>query len=280
MARPYQHPKTGTYWLRKVVPENLRAAVGQRELKQTLGTKDPSEARVRTPAVLARFDAIIAAARADAPPQPSLRQIDTIVGKWYKAESARREDNPGSSVEWDDALSYYADMFSHEAGRPAEFIPEATFRKAAQSLLHHHGYAVDQETARLTARRWAEAQIELARVMLGRLEGIWTPDPNLGRFPLPRSTPSTPAPAALVLSLRDMFTGWEAATPSKPRTIREAHYAIEALIAFLGHDDAARVDPADLIRYRNTQRDAGLVANTWNNRLSMISQVFAHSRTL
>ncbi len=30
MSRPYKHPKTGIYWLRKVVPEPLRAIVGKR----------------------------------------------------------------------------------------------------------------------------------------------------------------------------------------------------------------------------------------------------------
>jgi hypothetical protein len=58
MTRPYPHPRTGVYWLRKVVPTNLRAAVGKRELVQSLGTKSPREAREKAPQVLTRFDAI------------------------------------------------------------------------------------------------------------------------------------------------------------------------------------------------------------------------------
>jgi hypothetical protein len=49
MTRPYPHPRTGVYWLRKVVPTNLRAAVGKRELVQSLGTKSPREAREKAP---------------------------------------------------------------------------------------------------------------------------------------------------------------------------------------------------------------------------------------
>ncbi len=56
MTRPYAHPKTGTYWVRKVVPEALRARVGKRELVRSLGTKDPREARRKAPTVLAEFD--------------------------------------------------------------------------------------------------------------------------------------------------------------------------------------------------------------------------------
>ena len=46
MARPFKHPKTGVYWLRKVVPAPRRATVGQCELKGSLRTKDPEAAKV------------------------------------------------------------------------------------------------------------------------------------------------------------------------------------------------------------------------------------------
>ena len=62
MSRPYQHPKTKVYWLRKVVPVPLREAVGQRELKVSLRTKDAEAARVAARPALERFDAILATA--------------------------------------------------------------------------------------------------------------------------------------------------------------------------------------------------------------------------
>ena len=45
MSRPWRHPKTGIYWLRKGVPDDLRAAVGKREEKFSLKTRDPVEAK-------------------------------------------------------------------------------------------------------------------------------------------------------------------------------------------------------------------------------------------
>ncbi len=47
MARPGKHPKTGVYWLRKRVPDELRALVGKQEEKRSLGTKDPAEAKLQ-----------------------------------------------------------------------------------------------------------------------------------------------------------------------------------------------------------------------------------------
>jgi hypothetical protein len=48
MARPWKHPKTGLYWLRKRVPDALRAKVGRREVRRSLGTRDPAEANFVT----------------------------------------------------------------------------------------------------------------------------------------------------------------------------------------------------------------------------------------
>ena len=45
MSRPWKHPNSGFYWLRKGVPEDLRALVGKREEKRSLLTRDPVEAK-------------------------------------------------------------------------------------------------------------------------------------------------------------------------------------------------------------------------------------------
>ena len=62
MAKPYKD-KNGTYKIRKVVPINLRDLVGKSELKRSLLTKFPSEAKLKAPAILAELDSIIEKAR-------------------------------------------------------------------------------------------------------------------------------------------------------------------------------------------------------------------------
>jgi hypothetical protein len=47
MSRPWKHPKTGVYWLRKRVPGDLHLRVGKREEKRSLKTRDPIEAKRR-----------------------------------------------------------------------------------------------------------------------------------------------------------------------------------------------------------------------------------------
>jgi hypothetical protein len=57
MSRPWKHPKSGVYWLRRAVPADLRRLVGKREEKQTLGTKDPAEAKWLHAKALAELEA-------------------------------------------------------------------------------------------------------------------------------------------------------------------------------------------------------------------------------
>ncbi|HEV7323903.1 MAG TPA: DUF6538 domain-containing protein [Bosea sp. (in: a-proteobacteria)] len=56
MSRPWKHPKTGIYWLRKRVPDDLQKLVGKREEKLSLGTRDPSEAKSKQLEALAAVE--------------------------------------------------------------------------------------------------------------------------------------------------------------------------------------------------------------------------------
>jgi hypothetical protein len=43
MSRPIKHPKTGVYYYRRLVPEDLRGPVGKREVRVSLKTKTPAK---------------------------------------------------------------------------------------------------------------------------------------------------------------------------------------------------------------------------------------------
>ncbi len=47
VAGPYKPKRSSFWWFRMAVPDRLRAAIGQREIKETLGTTDLAEALVR-----------------------------------------------------------------------------------------------------------------------------------------------------------------------------------------------------------------------------------------
>ena len=43
MSRPFKHPKTGIFWLRKRVPKDLVSIVGKAEVSRSLETRDPAD---------------------------------------------------------------------------------------------------------------------------------------------------------------------------------------------------------------------------------------------
>ncbi|WP_213740214.1 DUF6538 domain-containing protein [Bradyrhizobium sp. dw_411] len=49
MSRPWKHPRTGVYYLRKVVPDDLRQLVGKREEKRSLETATPQKPNIDMP---------------------------------------------------------------------------------------------------------------------------------------------------------------------------------------------------------------------------------------
>lgn len=56
MSRPFKHPKTGVYWLRKRLPADIAESTGRSIITKTLGTKDAEEAKRKHAAVLAELE--------------------------------------------------------------------------------------------------------------------------------------------------------------------------------------------------------------------------------
>src|SRR3954471_23913552 len=99
MSRPWKHPKTGIYWLRKRVPDELVKLIGKREELKTLGTRDPSVAKVKHAAALADVEARWANLRAG-PKVLSEREaleLAAPLGDWWISQY---QDNPSSQTAW------------------------------------------------------------------------------------------------------------------------------------------------------------------------------------
>src|SRR5688572_24979829 len=73
MSRPFQHPKTGVFWLRKRVPTDLVSVLGKVEERYSLRTRDPSEAKRFHAEELAKLEKRWAELRHPAPERPRFR---------------------------------------------------------------------------------------------------------------------------------------------------------------------------------------------------------------
>jgi hypothetical protein len=63
MTSPQKHPKSGIYYFRQSVPKECRSAIGKTEFKNSLGTKNLSEAKMRSVQFMQKADQLVSLAR-------------------------------------------------------------------------------------------------------------------------------------------------------------------------------------------------------------------------
>jgi hypothetical protein len=99
MSRPWKHPSSGVYWVRKGVPEDLRALVGKREEKRSLGTRDPAEAKRRHAEALAEIELRWANLRSG-PKTLSEREAHQIAMVVHDRWLQQHMENPSQQTVW------------------------------------------------------------------------------------------------------------------------------------------------------------------------------------
>jgi hypothetical protein len=104
MSRPWKHPKTGVYWLRKRVPDALQPLVGKQEVKRSLKTQDPTEAKQRHLQALAELEAQWANLRAG-PRKLTEREAHDLAAVAHDRWLEIHRDNPSDQTLWPTKIS-------------------------------------------------------------------------------------------------------------------------------------------------------------------------------
>lgn len=129
MAQPFKHRVSGIYYLRRKVPDELRAALG-REFKRSLKTTDAAEAKARFAAAWSESEQAFAAARTGATAAQELTQEDAqqVAARWFRDAQARAE-RTGQFAE-------FLDTYTERGLDPEQEGCAAirTFSEAAQTL--------------------------------------------------------------------------------------------------------------------------------------------------
>lgn len=272
MARPWKHPKTGIYWLRKGVPEDLRALVSKREEKRSLGTKDPVEARRLHATALAEVEAKWAALRAG-PRSLTNQEAHRLAAPAYDRWLEAYRDDPDSQRAWrtdlfdlmwsgrsppDVVLSptFLTTFNPDEAGLREQ---EAWCEQGAKDVLTAHGLIVDEASQLKLARALAaavhRASLKLAQYGKGEFDDQ-PHQPTAGVVRAKQKTTSTP------VSFETLVAGWAAETKPTPKTLYEWRRVLGHLATFVGHSDASRLTADDLVAWKAQMIEAGLNGKT------------------
>jgi integrase len=236
MSRPWKHPKTGVYYYRKVVPEAMRQLVGKVEVRQTLGTKDPRAAALRFTEVAAKVAAEWEALRRGPVMADLAKNFVQHLGPDGRAALA------DDLIEVDLKSAGVLD----ERELPDEWEPVRTpgRQKAISRVVERRGLAswIERAVPHQLSRGQMAALLEsLESLLLSADQSVLSS--------------ATRAPSlAPSVTLTGILDGWwtEAkATGRKPSTHESYRNTVAGLVAFLGHDDAKRVPPEDVVRFKD-----------------------------
>lgn len=278
MSRPWKHPKTGIYQLRKAVPEDLRKLVGKREEKQSLDTRDPVVAKQRFAKALAELEARWANLRAG-PKLLTEREAHQLAIVSYDRWLEQYRDSPSQQTSWDigvgDRLfgppptreekdAARAQSFDFSSPEPELYKiarMEQACLEAAGGYLTAHGLSEDWQNRRTMARAIAAAIQRASRVLAKLARGEAVPE-----FPFPNlSVSSGPAiirPPQRAVSFQNLLDGWKAERRPVTKTVYEWSRVIRELEKYLGHTEAHRLTAENLVDWKRTMVAAGLRAKT------------------
>lgn len=311
MARPHLHSRTKTYWLRKRVPADLVAIAGKKEEFFSLHTRDPIEAKRRYAEELVKLEQRWASLRAG-PRSLTEEEAHTLARDVHDGWLAKHRAEPSQQDHWPVAIGpkVFAppppiDMAKY--GTPefwsldpdlAKVIElEAWCRGFADHVLKERGLTVDdggrQKLARAIAADVQRASETLVRIAKGELapDGMPVVMPST-----PQSAPisSTTKPIAAAskpgtsgkakITLTGLVDAWwaEAEKANRTSSTRESYTnTVRTFVAFLKHDDAARVTPEDVIAFKDhrlssRKRDGTLISarTVKNSDLAGLKTVF------
>ncbi len=266
MTRPQKHPDSGYYWFRKRVPDDLREAIGKREERFSLGTRDPNEAKRLHALKLAEVEERWANLRRG---QRSLSLDDIAREAALIGDHVRRQldADPYQLLAWD--VEVGASLWKPIGGvytditqpLPAQDRKRLDQQSACYALVDEHlaarGLAAEADDRQRLARA---ASIEMQRVVQDHqayLHGK-TEARSIGSNSLTagRRAPSAP------ITFQAVIEGW--LIEKKP--IKKTEYVwrrtMKQLSEFLGHDDVRRIRAEDLVAWKADLLAKGLKAKT------------------
>lgn len=249
----------------------------------SLRSSDPSEVKARQANAAAYLEGVWAALRNDRPIKLSHKQATALAGELYRilaegdvrTRSIAIERLPGGG--WQRVIETQSEQEVYWAaitamwekvgasGDPANL--EKPLGPLVDRLLLSKGIRrVDDETRSIVLSAFWMALRDAFASRKRNIAGDYSEDPKAKRFPVwDASSRNMPAPIAAGSSLIELVEDWwkEAkAAGRKPSTYESYRNTMAKLVATLEHDDASRVTPEDIVRFKDVRIESGVSPKT------------------
>lgn len=312
MASPVRRDDSAFLQLRKRIPADVLAgakgrafvielpAVGSKpavtvsaklaaEVKLSLRTADPAEAKVRMASVTAALGAVVDGIR-KGPVALTHMQIVALSGDVYQAFVAQWEAEPDSPDRWaafkafsrairegrlgaaptvtlDDAKAIEAAVtaFGHDLTAGVDALPREASSAAVDAAMEfrfgwltdwtliRRGLVVDRETRAKLIREVDKASNDAAWRLKRAADGDYAPDPKSGRFPVFED-------AKPGVTLPELFERWRAETKPAGSTITTTRGIVAKLDKHVGGGRVADITAKQVVAWKDALLASGAVS--------------------
>jgi len=252
--------------------------VGKREEKRSLKTRDPAEAKRRLLQALTELEAQWANLRAG-PRTLTEREAHDFAAVAHDRWLEMHRDNPSEQAFWPTNVGekVFAPPPPIDCSLPISEIVTSGFDKdtlkimelkewcfrSADDFATARGLVLDEDS-RVRLAKAVAAAIQRASLTVDRYargehspESVWASGPAL-------ETRSQRAVSGSGKSVKfdELMAGWASEKRPAAKTAYEWRRVLSQLAAFLGHDDAGRLQAEDLIAWKTKMIEAGLRPKT------------------
>lgn len=280
MTRPWKHPDSGLYYFRKRVPKDVLNLIGKDEIRLTLGTRDPNEAKRLHTIKLAEVEERWSNLRRGQRPL-SLDDIAREAAAIGDQVRRQLEADPYQPLRWEveigtslweigEADGYYYTEITQPLS-PAEgkrLAQRAMCYALVDERLAAKGIAAQPDDRERLARAVSHELQRIVQDHRAYLLGKTEVRPIAG-IPLAFKAPAVP------LTFETVIQGWLVEKKPNGKTEYTWRRVMKELSEFLGHDDARRVSADDLVSWKADLLAKGRVAKTIrDSKLAPVRAIF------
>lgn len=298
MPSPMKRKGSDNWYFRRTIPADVKRILaklprGKRppnwyktHIAVSLGTADRAIAKAKCPEVAAEVERHIQALR-DGPKALTVKQIAALSGEVYRAFAEGLEDNPVLTPDqWRSIAAGARDarkgnplLIAADDAERREKTLKLRFGRIADAILNKHALNTDSDSRYALIERLSIDLPAAAEKLARNADSDFSPDDYSRRFPLfETERASVPAPSGH--SLRDLAEDWRLAAIARGVTERDAKRMSRVVLRFadwLGHDDANRVERADIVRWTTERTKEGISAATINKTdTAALRTIFEH----
>ena len=259
------------------------------EVKLSLRTRDPSVAKARSGLVEDQLRRAWEAIRSG-PRKLNHKEIVALAGTLYRDFAEAFEDDPRGAERWQKVQRDNAEAIRGDWAKLSLRIPVAStarertvaslavrFGPLVDAVLARESLVVDDKFRDALLLEAGRALTDAAAKLERNAKGDYAPDPKAARFPQWQDGHAATSNKGLTLS--SIYAGWEKSARKRelaPSTFRDYESRWRMFVKWLGHNDATRVSPDNIVAYKNHRLDSGLSIKTVNSSdLNAIKAIFA-----